>query len=180
VLALEKRFLRSLADDVGDQKGLGGGSAAGNAGGASVTHLAADDVASGLIESFAADGFEFVGFRVVDLDLSLAGASQANGILASQAFARSFLRSRTHAPSVLADESVVLTGSFPLLLALAASGGSIAVGPNCPLAEERADSHVARKEPNVRPVAIQIAPGCFGFGVDAAATTDLDSFTAAH
>ena len=57
-------------------------------------------------------------------------------------------------PSVLADESVVLTGSFPLLLALAASGGSIAVGPNCPLAEERADSHVARKEPNVRPVAI--------------------------
>ena len=45
MLALEKRFLRSLADAAGDQKGLGGGSAAGNAGGASVTHLAAHDIA---------------------------------------------------------------------------------------------------------------------------------------
>jgi len=158
VLAFEKRFLRSLADDVGDQEGFGGGSAARNAGGGSVAHVATNDFASGLIESFAADGFEFVRFRVIYLDLSLAGASQTNGILTSQTFARGFLRRRTHASSVLADDSVVQTGSFPPLLALTASGGSIAVGPNSPLAEDRADSHVARLKLNIRPVAIQDAP----------------------
>ena len=45
-MAFEKRFLRSLADDVGDQEGFGGGSAARNTGGGSVAHVATNDFAS--------------------------------------------------------------------------------------------------------------------------------------
>lgn len=182
VLTSEEGCFVSFADDVGDQEGFGGGSGGGDASGADEAHLTAGNVAGLLVESLAADGFERIGFRLVDFDLTFSkdGAAQTNRILTSQARARLHLFSRAHAPSVLADESVVETRSGSLLGALAAGGGSVAGGPGGPFAKEWADSHVTRLELNVAPVTIQSASGSFGCRVDATSASDLHSLVAAH
>lgn len=72
------------------------------------------------------------------------------------------------------------TSSGSLLGALAAGGGGVAGGPGSPLAEEGTNALVALLEFNIGSVAIQSASGCSGGGIDAAATSNLDSLVAAH
>jgi len=71
VLAGEDRLFVSFADNVGDQEFLGGGAARGDAGSADVAHLAADDVSSLLVESFAADSKEIIVMWIKDFQLAL-------------------------------------------------------------------------------------------------------------
>jgi hypothetical protein len=182
VFAREDRIFVSAANDVGDQESLRGGPAGGDASSTDIAHLTTSDITNLLLDGFAANGEESVSFGVEDFQLALTKlrTAQTDRVLAGQTIARGYLFGRTHASSVLTNAALILTRSFPLLYSLTASLGSVANGPGSPFAEEGTDSLVAGQKFHIRSVAIQGASGCFGGGIDAPSSSDLDSFVAAH